>query len=599
MVVHNFGQRSSATLGPPTRQLQVRTTSLNDESRSFEAVVASEQSVPVIDFRLGEIVDEILLATGGEFPESVPLLDSHKRENTVDVIGSMRRFRREGSQWLGVGRVAFGDQHADAVWAKMRDGHLSKFSIGYTVLEYANVRPGESAVVAGRNFTNESDRTLRVVTKWRVHEVSLVAIPADSNAELRSAIPAQRTSSMPLSTPAIHSRESLTGKPTIGTLVSGLMMKNGITDPSQCRAALSPQNSLIRIAPCDQLEREAEQGQVWAANPMIDFIRYAAELDGVRFSEGSGVQGVLMGCWQHYSNRGGVSTANMEALFTQVFGAKFLQGFDSEEDTTAGWTSEADNMNLKAAPRPRMGTLQPLDRRARGAEAKHVEIDAPSEDTKVHEYSGKFTIDEMDIINNMFGNFEQALPVKMGRAAKLLRPDLVYSVLLSNPTMRDGKALFHADHANLLTGALTESTLSDGQALISSQTENGVSLNLRGRYIIVPQKLDRTARKLAREVDLVNDENSPPPVVRSEGRLSNGVTDPASGTSYDGSDTTWFLSADGVNHTIEVSFLRGRNRQPLIRFGFLRMGRFGVWFDVTHAIGATAIDWRGLARSDA
>src|SRR5690606_18217300 len=125
---------------------------------------------------------------------------------------------------------------------------------------------------------------------------------------------------------------------------------------------------------------------------------------------------------------------------------------------TEGWTSEADNLTLKPAPRPRLGTLSPFKARARGAEANHVTICTPSENTKVNEFAAKFVIDEQDVLNNQFGNTEQIMPEAMGSAAKRLRPDLVYSVLLANPVMRDGVQLFHADHVNVQTTAALADT---------------------------------------------------------------------------------------------------------------------------------------------
>jgi hypothetical protein len=288
----------------------------------------------------------------------------------------------------------------------------------------------------------------------------------------------------------------------------------------------------------------------------------------------------------------------MRSLFANVFGAVFLQGFDAEDDTTEGWTSEAENMTLKRTPRARTEGFV-LRSRATGEAAPEYAIDAPAEETQVHEFSAKLVIDQQDIINNQFGNTKELAIDMMGAACKRLRPDLVYSVLLSNPAMRDGKQLFHADHANLQSSsALADATLGSAQSLISSQRENSVNLNLRGRYLIVPPALERTAAKLLAEGELFNRESSSPIVLRSEGRLGNGVVDPLTGATHAGSSTTWYLSAAGRQHTIEVSYLEGTNRQPVIRTGFGGKGlNFGMWFDVQHFVGATALDWRGMAKS--
>lgn len=595
------GQRSAAIAGPPTRQAYVRAASLNEEMRTFQAVVASEQAVLMIDYRRGDVVEEILVATGGEFPTSVPLLDSHSRASTVDVIGSMRGFYRDGRQWIANGQIAAGDSHSDTVWSKIRDGHLNSFSIGYRIHEYQYLEPQQSATVQGRLFTNTSDTlTLRLVTKWAVDEVSIVAVPADSNAKIRSESSEIRSFDTVLrSAPAIHSRDSVSSRPSQGMLESALMMRMGFSDPSRHRVRLTRANQLVRLAPCDIFEQECDRAQTWHNAHLAELVREAAALDRVDLPAECGRVGVLQACWQHYSKRG-MSNFNtaMGSLFANVFGALFLQGFDEEIDTTEGWTSEADNLTLKVTPRVRMETLSPFSPRDRGRAAEHVTIGTPSESTKVNEFSAKLVIDEQDVLNNQFGNTEQIMPEVLGSAAKRLRPDLVYSVLLANPVMRDGVQLFHNSHVNLQgSSALADATLGAAQSLISSHTEAGVSLNLRGRYLLVPPALERTAAKLLAEVELINSSSSLPMVLRSEGRLGNGVVDPLTGTVHAGSNTSWYLAADGKQHTIEVSYLEGTGRQPVIRMGFLSEGQFGMWFDVEHFVGATALDWRGMAKS--
>ena len=60
----------------------------------------------------------------------------------------------------------------------------------------------------------------------------------------------------------------------------------------------------------------------------------------------------------------------------------------------------------------------------------------------------------------------------LGKAAKATIGDLVYAVLTGNPAMSDGKALFHADHSNLLTGAasaLSIDSLSKAKTQMATQ----------------------------------------------------------------------------------------------------------------------------------
>lgn len=171
------------------RELSLRAESVDEAERTFEAVVATAQRAAVFDFRSFEVIDEILLARGGEFPQSVVLLDDHDRTNGVSsVIGSAFAFRLEGDQWIGrgkVGRAVEGNMQREQIWQDLRDGHIRAVSIGYQVREFTDIRPGQSQVIESRRY-EAGERMLRVTTGWRVHELSLTPIGADSNAVIRS-----------------------------------------------------------------------------------------------------------------------------------------------------------------------------------------------------------------------------------------------------------------------------------------------------------------------------------------------------------------------------------------------------------------------------
>ena len=84
--------------------------------------------------------------------------------------------------------------------------------------------------------------------------------------------------------------------------------------------------------------------------------------------------------------------------------------------------------------------------------------------------------------------------------------------------------------------------------------------------------------------------------LRSDSRLDNGVTNPITGASVSANSTQWFLAA-GPNRTIEVGFLQGMNRRPVIREYMLQQGRWGIGFDVSHDIGAKALSHLGLYKA--
>ena len=166
--------------------IQLRAATADDEHRTVEAVVTSEQPVIVMDRRTYELIEEVLLCDGCELPERAPLLESHDRWNIDAVLGSVRQFKREPGAISAQLQFMKGDERSERIWPKVREGHLDSVSIGYRVGTdgYVDIAPGKTHSVNGRSFTAK-DLTLRVATKWEIHEVSMVVIPADSTAKVR------------------------------------------------------------------------------------------------------------------------------------------------------------------------------------------------------------------------------------------------------------------------------------------------------------------------------------------------------------------------------------------------------------------------------
>ena len=180
----------SETGGMRSRSLAVRfdaggkPASINEAERSVEVVGATETPVATYDWDLGQMVDEILLMSGCRMPTTgqMVLLDTHSRSDTASVIGSYRGLRIDGGQLLG--RAVFTSQpEGEGPFVKLREGHLTDFSIGYRVNAYTRVEAGKMAVVEGRNITGPA----LVATDWEPKELSICPIGADPNAKARGA----------------------------------------------------------------------------------------------------------------------------------------------------------------------------------------------------------------------------------------------------------------------------------------------------------------------------------------------------------------------------------------------------------------------------
>jgi hypothetical protein len=181
-----------------TRTAAVRAETLDEEGRSVEAVLTTEATTEVFDWRSWTIIDEVLRMDGMEAPSQVPMLAVHSRSSIDDVLGSVRSMRVEDGKIVGRLHFAEGDEASDKAWNKVRQGHLTDVSIGYRVLDAVEIPAGKSANVVGKRY-EAKEKQLRIATRWKLKEGSLVPIGADEFAKIREqAVMAARTETSPM-----------------------------------------------------------------------------------------------------------------------------------------------------------------------------------------------------------------------------------------------------------------------------------------------------------------------------------------------------------------------------------------------------------------
>ena len=156
---------------------------LDREARSVDVTAATETPSMVFDYDRWEPVSEVLLMSGVRLPRNrqIPLLDSHNRWSSSDVLGSGRNLRIEGQNLVAT-TVFSTVERAEEAFTKMEEGHLTDFSVGYRVNKSVWVPEKQSQVINGKSYTGP----LKVVTDWTVKELSITPIGADEQAKARS-----------------------------------------------------------------------------------------------------------------------------------------------------------------------------------------------------------------------------------------------------------------------------------------------------------------------------------------------------------------------------------------------------------------------------
>ncbi len=274
-----------------------------------------------------------------------------------------------------------------------------------------------------------------------------------------------------------------------------------------------------------------------------------------------------------------------------------LLGWENAEETFHLWTKKGELSDFKPGARVGLGEFPSLREVRPGAEYKHITTSDRAETIQLATYGEIFSITRQAIINDDMSVLKD-VPMKMGQAAKATIGDLVYALLTGSTKMRDGKALFHADRKNLLTGAgsaLSIESLSAAKQAMALQKGNvdgkARNLNIRPGYVLTPIALEDKANQIIRSASVPT------------ANVNAGVVNPIQNFAQvigearldDASSTGWYLAGKQGADTIEVAYLNGVDT-PFVdqTDGFTSDG---VSTKVRIDAGVAALDYRGLTSS--
>ncbi|HFH4089878.1 ClpP-like prohead protease/major capsid protein fusion protein [Pseudomonas aeruginosa] len=293
------------------------------------------------------------------------------------------------------------------------------------------------------------------------------------------------------------------------------------------------------------------------------------------------------------------TTSDFGTILIDVANRSMLAGWDEAEETFQLWTKKGMLSDFKTVHRVGLGEFPSLRQVREGAEYKYVTVGSRSQPIALATYGEIFSITRQAIINDDM-NLLTDIPRKMGMAAKATIGDLVYAILTSNPVLSDGKALFHADHKNLQTGAssaLSIESLSKAKTQMATQkteVEGGKprTLNIRPAFVLTPVALEDKAKQIIRSASV--------PGAESNSGIENPIRNFAEVIGEprldDDSATAYYLAARQGSDTIEVAYLDG-NELPYMeqQQGFTVDG---VATKVRIDAGVAPLDFRGLQKSN-
>ena len=215
---------------------------------------------------------------------------------------------------------------------------------------------------------------------------------------------------------------------------------------------------------------------------------------------------------------------------------------------------------------------------------------------KLDTYGKQFSMTRQAFINDDIG-FLTEVPGLYATAAKKTIDKQVYKILFNNDTIFDGKALFHADHSNLI-GSGTKPTQAAIQGMIlqmQKQTDQfGEAIYISPRTIVVPVGYEFDLAVILRSAQVVGSANNDiNPLYNYPLQI---VQSPVLNALAGANACPWFMVADSSScRGIQVDYLNGQET-PTVR----RMetpGQLGFVWDMWLDWGISVRDWRGLCKN--
>jgi hypothetical protein len=284
---------------------------------------------------------------------------------------------------------------------------------------------------------------------------------------------------------------------------------------------------------------------------------------------------------------GMTSTSDFPIILGNTVNRRLAAEYALAPQTFKEWTRQTTAQNFKDITRADLSEIGDFEEVAEGGEYKAVTMSESKEVYRVKKYGETIGITWETLVNDDLGAFGR-IPAKIAQAAARLQSNLVYAILLGNPNMGDGVALFHASHGNLGTAAdVSADSLGEARKLMRKQMGKGGKdfLNLMPNFLLVGPEKEGKALQYTSADYLPNTQQQINPYKTFKPIVEPRIT-----------GNQWFMSVTpGVVETIEYAFLEGEGEL----FTETRQGWKvdGVEIKARTVFGVKAMDWKGLLKN--
>jgi len=336
---------------------------------------------------------------------------------------------------------------------------------------------------------------------------------------------------------------------------------------------------------------ERELARNWRGMSLMEAGRmFIEETQGVRLRGLSRMEmaTVLLGL----DTRAGMhSTSDFANLLANVATKRLRAAYENAPQNWKRFSRQSNSPDFKAKSVVQLSSAPSFKQVRQGEEYQYGGLTDGVETYALATYGRIIAITRQALINDDLSAFDR-LPTMLGRAAAELEANTFWSILINNPNMGDGVALFHANHGNLGSAtAVNEAGLTAAKAAMRKQKSLAAKaaeaepLNLVPAFLIVSPDKEVEAQKMLTAVLAAQTSN----VNVFQGSLDLIVEARLTGNA-------WYLSADpALIDTIEYAYLEGEEGVYIEQqIGF---DVDGIKIKGRLDFAAKAIDWRGLSKN--
>ena len=194
------------------------------------------------------------------------------------------------------------------------------------------------------------------------------------------------------------------------------------------------------------------------------------------------------------------STSDFPNLFAVVANKTLLAAYAEEPQTWAPLARQRNLPDFKQVSDLQVAGQIVPEKILEGGEYKSGTLVEGKSTWNLATYGKRIAVTRQAIINDDLDALSR-VPELLGRGCRLLESNLIWSLLTLGATgatvSLDGKALFHADHANTISGATSVIGIAGmdmAKLALRKQTDLAFNrLNLAPAYMLVPPELETTA----------------------------------------------------------------------------------------------------------